>query len=196
MLSRHTKSSAVFLPRWDDQQGQVGSVLTGPAVWTMDTYRDTGFTIPCLRHDQDDVVELIFQFKHIKKLQTSINLHVHSIPLAATGGNVYWSYKYTWVQAEVIIPANTEWSTGNITMPIASNDLYKEKIFTLLSINPPTVEKYSDILLIKLTRLGSNQLDTYSTNKDHGTVQANIGILYFDCHFNVNKLGSLLEFTD
>jgi len=36
---------------------------------------------------------------------------------------------------------------------------------------------------------------TYTTSKDHGTAKANFGVLYLDCHFQADSLGSELEHT-
>jgi len=185
-------------PGYDDQQGDVSTALIGTAQWTTEQIRDTGFIVPWLRHDQDDFFQIRVQFTHRRKLQTNLaSLHIHAIPGGAVSGNVYFSYAYTWVKADDTIPAISGWTSGNITTAVAGTDQWKHKVYNLLTnISPPTSESHSSMLLVKLSRLGTNILDTYTDSKPSGTAQANFGVLYLDCHTQVDKPGSDNELTD
>lgn len=188
-----------FLYAWDDVLGDVSSALVGNAVWTLEQIRDTGFIIPFLRHDQDDYINMKYQFPHRIKIGTEARLHVHAIPealaVADTNDNVYWSYAWNWSNAGEIVPALTGWTTGNINTKILPTDQFASQAYPLLTMTKATSSE-SSILRIKLTRLGTNALDTYNVNKGSGTGQANFGIDYFDLHVQVAKQGSILEFAN
>ena len=186
------------LDKTDDQQGIIGTALSGSSQWTTEALRDTGFIINWLRHDQDDFFQMNFQFTHRKKIQSPItSIHLHYMPAGSVDGNVFISYSYTWVNIDGTIPALTSWTTSTVTIPVAGADQYKHKIANIVAnILAPSNETASSILLIKCSRLGSSSgSDTYTSNKTGGTASANFGILYMDAHILTDRAGTDTELT-
>lgn len=187
-----------YWPSYDDQQGNVGTALSGSSQWSLAAYRDTGFILPFLRRDQDDFIYMSFQFSHRRQLGTNLaSAHVHAIPMASADGNVYWSYAYVWVKNGDAVPAIASWTSGNVTTAVLGADQYKEKIYNILTnIAAPASETDSSVLYVKLTRLGTNLSDTYDGDAGSGTAANNFAIVYLDCHTLVHKDGSDNELTN
>lgn len=173
----------------NDALGDVSSALSWNPIWTTEAYRDTGYIMNFLRHDQDDYFQIKLQFNHQRKLQSLLDdIHLHLIPMANGTGNVYLQIQYFWSNPGEVIPATTGWTTTYKTIPIAPTDLYMHALVGLLTnVTPPNNEKASSILLVKITRLWTNILDTYTANKDHWSPAANIAVMYLDAHTKTER---------
>jgi hypothetical protein len=114
----------------------------------------------------------------------------------ATPQNVYMIGQYAWLDVQMgnQLPANAGWTTFNVTTAINPGDVFKEKIISLPAIIPPVGALESALLLLYVQRNGLNVLDTYTTAKSGGTAAANLGLLSFDCHVQIEKVGSIQEF--
>jgi hypothetical protein len=189
---------------FDDAQGAVASALSGAAQWTIEGYRaNSGFLLPFLRHDQTDYAQIIIQMPHRKKFGALKSLHVHTIPMATwtpapATKDVRWSTRWHWFSVGEALPDIAGWAgtTPVITLQtLAPTDQYKHKIHTLLSdISHPNVESASSILVATITRTGQDGGDTYDDNKTEGTTgAANLGVLYFDAHYESDRGGTYTE---
>jgi len=184
----------------DDQQGAV-QASAGISALTSEAYRDTAFIMPFFRHDQADTLSLTFQFSHKRKLGSPLDgIHIHYIAMVnpAAIENVYFSYSYSWQTEGGEFPLLASWTNGNATLPIGTTDAFKNKLFSIVTnIAAPANETTSSILLFRITRLGTDPLDTYDTDKatPPGTSAANLGLQYFDCHFITDRRGSVSEFA-
>lgn len=187
--------------RHDDMQG-AAQASAGISALTSEAYRDTAFVMPFFRHDQNDTLSMTFQFSHRRKLGSPLDsIHIHYIPMVnpAAIENVYFSYSYAWKTTDTEFPALVSWTSGNATLPIQTTDAFKTLLFSIVTnIAAPANEGYSSILLFRITRLGTDPLDTYDTDKatPPGTAAANLGLLYFDCHYVTDRRGSALESSD
>lgn len=185
--------------RIDDMLGSVQAAAAVAAL-TTEQYRDTGFSMPFFRHDQDDALHLTFQFSHRKRLGSNLaSVHIHCIPMVSPAApeNVYFGYNYTWQNADGTFPANASWVSGNSTMTVGISDGFDGRLHSIIAdIEPPASEGYSSFLLVTITRLGTDGNDTYDTAKVGGTAQANLGLLGIDCHYETNRRGSIEELTD
>lgn len=187
---------------YDDQQGAVGTALSGSAIWTVENYgTNTGITIPFFRHDQNDEATIQFQFSHKRKLQSLLtSVHIHYVGMANVSGNVFIRYRYTWSTDGDVVPIDTaNWTKGFATIPILGTDQYKSGTYSIITnMIPPANEGYSSILWVQIIRVAqSSSSDTYSTNKTAGaTATANFGIRYLDAHTQVDRLGSKNEYND
>jgi len=185
-----TSTSAI---RYDDQQGDVQTALTGAAQWDLLQIRDTGFIIGWFRAGQDDFVQQKIQFSHRKALGTPIaSLHLHYIleAVPAAEETVNFDYAYTWVTDGGTIPAIASWTASTKTLTFtgdeAANTSYRVNIVE--NIAAPANEGYSSIFLIKIIRNSAGVgADTYDER---------VGVLYLDAHFQTNRLGSVNEATD
>lgn len=183
--------AAIFGNRWKDQLGNVAIAKQSSMI--DENYRDTGHIMLFFRHNTSGTLQFTTQINHDWDVGTEIRVHIHVIPMANGSGNVYFTYKYTCAGHGALFPANASWGSGNVTAPILAADQYKHKIISLFSYTPVNPTN-SSILLLQITRDISNPADTYETNKDHGTIQANLAALYTDIHYQVIKAGSVTEF--
>jgi hypothetical protein len=176
---------------WEDL---IISPVEGDAVSALayENYRDTSFKMKFFNHTQDDVLYFSYQMSHGLDVNTMVMPHIHVVPMSDGAGNVVFSGEYVWVMDGSIIPASSGWTSYKIVYALTAADRYVFKQIDFALIEPPSNVTLSSILLIKVTRPGSSDGDdTYTTNKDHGTPQANIGVLSTDLHYRAIKVGSL-----
>jgi len=199
MSSRGQGLNDRFADSHDDSFGVDRSSLSGTSQYSTEEFNSTGFILNWLRHDQDDYFQLITQFSHRRKLGTVANLHIHYMPGVNTGGDVYFYYQYAWVSIGQAIPEIGSWASGNATIVVPAGAIWTHQVDNIAAnMAAPSPDSHSSILLLKLTRLGSNPLDTFSANRtDPGaTNAANFGILGVDCHFTTDRIGSNGEYSD
>lgn len=186
-------------PRYEDQQVAIANfAFFSLATPTVEDYRDTDHRMMFFAHNQNDEVSLQAQFSHRRRLGVNLgDIHVHTVPMANASGNVYWEMKYTWQAVGSEFPATASWTTVNSTQSITAADQYIHTTHTLATdITAPDPDGYSTFLLIELRRLGTDTNDTYDTDKPSGTGAANLGILNLDCHYLVDRSGSITRFDD
>jgi hypothetical protein len=176
----------------DDMQGIVGTASGASSLGTV-TIRDTGFPILAFQNANDDVLYMIFQFSHRKKLDTPVDsVHIHYyLPNAPSAGNtVVFNYEWAWVDDGDVVPDTSTWTKSSKTHEFVGTEAQYStgmiKIITNLSA--PASEKYSSILLVKIVR--------NSTGDGADTYDSDLGMLYCDAHFIVNGNGSINETTD
>jgi hypothetical protein len=176
---------------WDDAYAYIDQG-TGPSALTYEEYRDTGFYMRFFRAGPDDRIFMTYQLSlsHQWNPETAIHPHIHYIPMSSGSGVVKFNYAYAWFSAGETFPSSTGWTSGSVTAFLTPSDQYKSKMLDVCAV-VPTTQVESSHFIIKIERPGSTDpADTYSTNKDHQTPSANIGVLLFDLHFNKNKPGS------
>lgn len=185
-----------FVGRWDDLQGSIANGA-GAGLLTLEFYRDTRFNMYFMRHDQNDELNFVFQTSHRWKYDTDVYPHLHVVAMAdpAVTQYVVIDGYYAWTRPNhtTQIPALAGWTTFSQTVPIEPGDIYTQKILSLGSITPPSWARESTSLLIYFRRYGTGPGDTYTTNKDHGTPAANLGLISSDVHYQANKAGSVLQ---
>lgn len=178
--------------RWGDALGNVRQVAKNG--FTSEAYRDTGHSLEFVKHNLDATMSGEVQIDHDWELDTVVNLHAHVLPMANGSGNVYWTFQYFFAPIDVAVPAVASWTTGTTTTALTAADQYKHLVPTIFSLTPSSGTA-SSILVYDITRESTNALDTYDTDKDHGTAQANLGVLYLDAHYQRNSPGTATEWV-
>lgn len=182
--------------RWDDVQGSIANGA-GAGLLTLEFFRDTRFNMYFMRHDQNDELNFVYQLTHRWMYGTDVKPHLHVVAMANPGAtqNVYVTGYYAWSRPNYAsqIPALAGWTTFQVAVPIDPGDVYTQKIVSLGSWTPPAWARESTCLLIYFQRNGTNPLDTYTTNKDHGTPAANLGLLSTDVHYRLAQSGTVTE---
>lgn len=145
-------------------------------------------TIPCFRHDQDDVMIFYFQLPHRYKPNSKLHFHLHAICYGSVTGNVRLRLRHTTIPIDAIVPAYASWSEILVNHTIAGTDQYKCKLLNGFEFTPVACE--SSIVVCEIARLGTDPLDTYTSSKAWAVAQANIGILYGDIHYQSHKMGT------
>jgi hypothetical protein len=110
--------------------------------------------------------------------------------MAAAGGNVRMQLLYSWAIPDVETPALAGWDSIIKDTAFVATDQYKEKFIDFGDISAPAAANESAIMLVYLVRLATSVNDTYSTNKDHGTPSANLGLHFADAHYEPVKAGT------
>lgn len=186
---------APFDQRWDDLSAVIAEG-TGPAALTYEAYRDTGFFMRFFRHNQNDNIFMTYQMPHSWDPTTAVRPHMHMIPMASGSGIVNFNFAYSWLKVNSgTLGAGSTWITGSLTSSLTPSDQYMQKIASFDVITPPSGAVESILLVFKVER-STTASDTYSTGKDHGTAAANVGILYFDLHFQKIKAGTVIPFPE
>jgi hypothetical protein len=182
---------APFDQRWTDLYAYIDEG-TGPAALTYEGYRDTGFFMRFFRHNQDDNIFMRYQMPHGWDTTTDVHPHMHLIPMASGSGVVKMNYAYTWVLVNTgSFPGASGWVSGSVTATYTPSEQYMQKILDFGQISPPANAHESAVLVFKVERPGaSDASDTYQTSKDHGTTAANVGVMFFDLHYQQSKAGT------
>lgn len=186
---------APFDERWDDQYAVIDEG-TGPAALTYEAYRDTGFFMKFFRYNQNDNIFMRYQLSHQWDPATAVRPHMHLIPMGSGSGNVLFNYTYVWCNVGSVLPAAVGWSSGSISASYTPADQYVQKIVSLGTLTPPSGSVESTVLVFKVERDGGNAADTYHANKDTGTGAANVGIMFFDLHYQKIKAGTVTPFPE
>jgi len=105
-------------------------------------------------------------------------------------------YSYAWsIIHNGTLPAGSGWITGSVSSSYTPSDQYMQRVITFGEVDPPDGAGDSAILVVKVSRPTSIE-DTYSSSKDHGTAAANLGILFFDLHYQKIKAGSISQYPE
>jgi hypothetical protein len=175
---------------YDDMLGDIrGSIATSTDM-VEEAFRDTPFALAFVRHDRESQFSLSTQMSHAWEPTTSVLPHLHILPMANGSGNVLFTIRSAWAHLGYSIPALSGWTSETVTVGLVPGDQYSTKLVAFSAISPPPATTTSAVLLWHITRNGTNVLDTYTTSKDHGTAQANIGILYADLHYLITRPGT------
>jgi len=133
--------------------------------------------------------ELLFfqaQMPHGWREGSSIRPHVHWQKTTSAAGNVYWQldYKKTPIGSVMDGAFTTLFNTSTVD-GTPDNDTANEHLITALGDIDMTGNELSDMLVMKLSRIGGNGADTYG---------ADARLLEFDIHYEIDGFGSGREF--
>ncbi|MDP2060971.1 MAG: hypothetical protein U1C58_10295 [Flavobacteriaceae bacterium] len=129
------------------------------------------------------------QIPHGYKEGTNIYPHLHWTPLASRSGNVEWNLDYTWVNYDPDTPLSfpsTTTSTAIATGPFTARTHLITPLTTGNTGLIGTGKKVSSILICRLWRNSNNLADTYGDDA---------GLLSFDFHYQIDTVGSRLQFS-
>jgi hypothetical protein len=185
---------APFCDKWDDLYANIDEG-TGPAALTYEAYRDTGFYMRFFRHNQNDSIFMSYQMSHQWDPTTAVRPHMYYFPMASGSGDVKFNYAYAWINVGDTLPSAIGWTSGSVSASLDPSMQYKQKVIGFGTL-VPTNQVESSILVLKVERPASDSADTYSTNKDHQTPSANLGIIFFDLHYQKIKAGTSTPFPE
>lgn len=162
---------------------------------TVEAFRNTSYLMSFFRHNADVDLSFEFQMPHTWDPRTSVRPHLHVVPMANGSGNVRITGHYHWAVPDTAIPVLASWTPFETTTAFVAGDQYQEKFIALGTFAPPAGASESAVLMLFVQRPGSSDgADTYSTNKDHGTAAANLGLLAADLHYQPHKAGTINEY--
>lgn len=167
---------------WDDMKAPAAILRAGAVAPTLNTtYGWYEFA-----HNQDEYVFFQFQLPHDWALGTDLKPHVHWMKTTSAAGEVEWQLDYRWAKIGQVMDA--AWTTlSDMTPDVDDNDTqYSHALTGLGTIATGSTVDISDMLICKLTRLGSS----YS-GASHYTAAA--ALLEFDIHYQ-RDIGSVQEY--
>ncbi len=125
---------------------------------------------------------LIAQLPHAWKEGSILKPHVHWEKSTSAAGNVFWELTYSWSS---INTARTGETIIDQDTPVVASDILDVQQLSAFPDIDATGKKISDMLVMKLARVGGNAADTYG---------ADARLLEFDIHVQIDSRGSIGEF--
>ena len=162
---------------WDDQQVDIGKVHVGASAPTWTAYK--GCEVLAFDKAQSNKIYFIIQLTHRYKLNSNIEMHLHTTPADDTAGDVRWVLTVSMADIGDDFPAE---STFAAVQTIAANTADKHILFEI-SGNVGSAAGVSSFLLCSLTRTGGTD-DDYDND---------IYLLGLDSHIEMDTMGSRLE---
>lgn len=126
-------------------------------------------------------LQILAQISHHYLAGTNFDPHVHWTKTTSAAGNVLWRMEYKWQKIGEVLSGT--WTTVDATTTIIAtpdNNTAYEHLLTSFGEISGTGADISDMLVIKLSRVGGDALDTYG---------ADARLLEFDIHFHTRMLG-------
>lgn len=173
----------VSAPRYGDMLGSVVGInpagpANAPGVDSDDgsLLFDSGLT---------ESVVLALQLPHSYAEGTPIMPHLHWAKTTSAAGSVAWSLQYRWANPGGVLGA---WSASELATPtaIVDGDTEDQHAISAWSAIDMTGAEISAIVQMKISRIGGDASDTYG---------ADAKLLYVDCHYQLDSLGSVGEYT-
>lgn len=164
---------------WDDMTGPalIGKVAATAPDW------DATYGMYLFSNILDEAIFLTWQIPHHYSDASGLKPHAHWCKTTSASGNVEWQLEYRWAKVGEVITSYT--TISDYTPDVSDGDTAYQHALTGLGTISGTGASLSDILLGKLTRLGSS-----GGNDDYG---ADAGLLYCDIHYQGRNFGSLNE---
>lgn len=167
-----------YHPAWEDLRAPATSLKVGSTAPSVNT--DNGWLE--FAHNADAFVFHLFQMPHGWAEQTTLKPHVHWMKTTSAAGEVEWQFSYKWVPIGDVIDTNFTDLT-ELTPAVSDGDTAYQHALTAFSDIDATGKTLSDMLVVRLTRLGSS----YS-GANHYTAAA--ALLEMDIHYLVDTQGS------
>jgi hypothetical protein len=129
-----------------------------------------------------EVLFMQAQLPHTWKEDTVLKPHVHWQKTTSATGTVYWKLEYKWCPIGEVMDAafTTLFST---TPAVSDDDTANKHALTALGEISGTGKTISDMLIMKLSRVGAS--DTYG---------ADARLIEFDIHYQIDGDGSRQEY--
>ena len=169
---------------WDDMKFPASAV--NPPGLASDPDFDTTYGGWLFAASGQELLFLQGQLPHKWLVNSVLHPHVHWQKTTSAGGNVVWQLEYRWARIGYTMDAS--WTTLSADTPAGGtpdNDTANQHLITSLGEIDASGKDISDMLIMKLSRLGSDGDDTYG---------ADCRLLEYDIHIYQNH-GSELEFS-
>lgn len=169
--------------RWDDLRAPATSLKVGSTAPSSNTtYGWLEFA-----HNADAFVFVQIQLPHAWREGSELSPHVHWCKTTSAAGEVEWQLEYRWFNLGEVMDSG--WTTLSAMTPaVDDGDTQYQQALTSLGTISGEGHQISDMLICKLTRLGTS----YSGSSHYGAPAA---LLEFDIHYQVDSFGSEELFT-
>lgn len=170
--------------RWDDLRVPAQNTKLNPSKSepAFESWIDGLFTYHFDASNADDEsIHFVCQVPHNYKLGTDLHPHIHWSPDNTNTGNVYWSFEYSLSNINGTFGSST---TDDI-LAAADGVENKHQIDEFTAIDGTNIT-LSSMIVCRLTRK--------STSEATDTFTGNAVFLEFDFHYQIDSLGSYLEY--
>lgn len=133
-----------------------------------------------------EVLYVLAQLPHSWAEGTTLHPHVHWEKSTSAAGNVLWQLRYQWSPIGKVRESLVTLNSTTVKFPSTDPNTANLQMITELGHIQATGKNVSDMLVMRLERVGGNAADTYG---------ADARLLEFDIHFQKNALGSEIEYT-
>lgn len=171
-----------FADAWDDLKFPASGI--NPPGQASDPDLDTTNGTWLFAASGTEVIFLIAQMPHAWKAGSEVKPHVHWYKTTSASGDVMWQLEYKKIAIGETMDASFTAVTSS-TSAITDNDTAEEHLLTPFSAIDMSDMGISDMLVMKLSRLGSDAADTYG---------ADAALLEFDIHYQIDARGSAREY--
>lgn len=131
------------------------------------------------------VIFCIAQLPHCWLEGSTLYPHVHWHKTTSAAGNVVWEFAYRWAaRGGVMDGAFTATTASTVADATPDDNTALRHLVTKFGPLSADGKKLSDILICRISRLGSDAGDTYG---------ATCALLEFDIHYQIDRLGSRTE---
>jgi len=168
---------------WDDLRFPV-TAINPPGAVSDPTFDTTNGTL-LFGATGTDVIYVIAQMPHSWKEGTAVVPHVHWYKTTSAAGNVLWRLEYKKFPIGAVGDADFT-AIDQATPAISDGNVALTHALTSFGEIDMTGLTLSDMLLMKVSRIGDNAADTYG---------ADAALMEFDIHYQIDGLGSQQEFT-
>lgn len=167
-------------PAWEDLRFPASAV--NPPGQVSDPDFDTTNGTWLFAASGTEVIFLIAQLPHSYREGTSLKPHVHWYKTTSASGNVMWQLDYKkFPIGEVGDAAFTALTKSTVITGTPDGDTAQEHLITAFSAIDMSGSQISDMLIMKVSRLGGDAADTYG---------ADCALMEFDLHFQQDSFGS------
>lgn len=169
---------------WDDMRAPATSVKGGGTAPADDS------TNGCLLFSGSatNSVFITLQIPHTWYEGSTLKPHVHWQKTDTSSGNVLWQLDYKWSPVnEVMDAAFTTLQASTVSDGTPDTDTADKHLITPLGDISGEGKQVSDMLIMKLSRLGGDASDTYNNQQAR--------FLEFDIHYEIDGLGTGAEYT-
>jgi hypothetical protein len=129
-----------------------------------------------------EVLYCALQFPHGWEEGSIILPHIHWQKTTSAAGNVLWRWEYKWSRIGEVMDANfTAIDASTVNIEGADDNTANKHLVTSFGDVETTGAQLSDMLMMKISRIGDDSADTYG---------ADARMLEFDVHIQLSAPGS------
>ncbi len=171
------------IPVWDDLRVNLNAIklsqVKPPSWFDLQGCQVLSFSAQGVEANEEIVFFTLF-LPHKWKIGTHLHPHVHWVGEDTLSGDVVWKLSYSWANEGDVFGAQT-----NIEAAVPNGAVQNEHNISYLPMIVGTGKKFGSLILCSLRRHSSAAEDTFLTKDAY--------LLEFDMHYQVDRLGSVLQ---
>lgn len=171
------------VPAWDDLKAPATAINPAGSVAPATIDTDDGSLV--FTNGQTQIIAVWFQLPHAWKVGSDLSLHLHWAKTTSAAGTVKWQSKFEWTNIGAVRAGFSAFVDGTEGIP-NSDTAGKHALFEFPDY-VGTGKTISSMVCVVLQRLSSGgSADTYG---------APVKLFEIDLHYQIDSLGSYLEYT-